>query len=178
MRCVFAARSGQPVAYGTWIHVALVEFQPKAPQHLHPALQRCLCHGKLWSTTHRTGPLRSAWRLRRLCPCCRWRRKKVQINHQLPNIFNISFHTAALQLSQRDQPFPSLQSVSLWAVPAAPCATLPAIHTAGTSLNPAVETGHGAAQPGLSPLELPLQCPLEGQHSGEAGLRTATPSVP
>lgn len=48
MRCVFAARSGQPVAYGTWIHVALVEFQPKAPQHLHPALQRCLCHGKLW----------------------------------------------------------------------------------------------------------------------------------
>lgn len=30
-----------------WIHVVLVEFQPKAPQHPHPALQRCLCHGKL-----------------------------------------------------------------------------------------------------------------------------------
>lgn len=69
----------------------------------------------LVGTTYRTGPLRSAWRLRLLCPCCHCKRKKVQISHQLLDLFNICFHTAAhtiistaaLQLSREGLALPS-----------------------------------------------------------------------
>lgn len=129
-------------------------------------------------TTHHTGPLHSAWRLPRLCPCCHWKRKKVQINHHLPNIFNISFHTAALQLPRGTSPSLPCKAFPLGHAGGSLCNLTRYPHHRHMSLNPAMETGHGAAQPGLAPLELPSQCPLEGQHSRGAGLRTAAPSVP
>lgn len=44
----------------------------------------------------------------------------MQINHQLPNIFNISFHTAALQLPRGTSP-----SLPCKAFPCGPCRRLP-----------------------------------------------------
>lgn len=66
-------------------------------------------------TTYRTGPLRLAWRLHPLCPCCHCKRKKVHINHQLVDLFDICFHTAAhtiistaaLRLSRQGPALPS-----------------------------------------------------------------------
>lgn len=105
-----------------WIHVALTEFQPKAPLHPHPALQRCLCHGKLWIC------LQSQLTVQVLCTQLggslgfahaateKGRRCKSTISSQ---IFLTSVFTQQLCSAQRDQPFPSLHSISLWAVPAA-----------------------------------------------------------
>lgn len=118
-----------------WIRVALIEFQPKAPQHPHPALQRCLCHGKLWIC------LQVRLTIQVLCTQLggslgfahaatgKERRCKSTITSQ---IFLTSVFTQQLCSCLEGPALPFLAKHFLWAVLAAPCATLPVIHTTGT----------------------------------------------
>lgn len=107
-----------------WIHVALIEFQPEAPQHPHPALWRCLLP---WETldmfagqltvkvlcTQLGGSLGFAH-----AAAGKERRCKSTISSQI--FFNISFHRAALQLLRGTSP-----SLPCKAFPCGPCQRLP-----------------------------------------------------
>lgn len=122
-------------------------------------------------TTHHTGPSRSAWRLRPLCPCCHCKRRKAQININSATPQQSRGKPALLSLPHPLEKLPGEEFCSPLCNPS--CYP----HHGPVSPNPMAGKRSRAAHPGLSLVELPsLAVSLGAHHFWKGCFKNAAPN--